>query len=186
MLASPFGWCFETTLENPEFWYFQILGPFLKMVTSDEDFSNKISSDVDRQPFTGPHIYGETYSCFDHTVLHHHYSYGGNNGGTIGLHGIKATTRFSPVNNAGAMEMAGDATLKKSLLLKSSSDVTIFKVDQESGNTEIQGSLNVVSKRTTLNGDVTLGGSTSDSITSKGNLFAFGTNDLTGKRISRT
>ena len=58
-------------------------------------------------------------------------SFGSNQGGKIELYDNSNNKVFS-VNNAGTMEVAGDATLKKSLLLKSSSDVTIFKVDQES------------------------------------------------------
>ena len=60
-------------------------------------------------------------------------------------------------------------------------------MDEESGNTEIHGSLDVRSQSTTLNGDVTLGDSNSDTITSNGDLFAYGTNyfnsetDITGK-----
>ena len=83
-------------------------------------------------------------------------SFGSNQGGKIELYDNSVNKVFS-VNNAGTMEVAGDATLKKSLSLKSPSDTTIFKVDEVSGNTEIHGSLNVKSQSTTLNGDVTLG-----------------------------
>ena len=113
-------------------------------------------------------------------------SYDSNEGGKIELYDVSDNKVFS-VNNAGTMEVVGDTTLKKSLSLKSPSDTTIFKVDEESGNTEIHGSLNVKSQSTTLNGDVTLGDSTSDTITSNGDLFAYGTNyfnsetDITGK-----
>ena len=113
-------------------------------------------------------------------------SYDVNQGGKIELYDDSDDKVFS-INNAGTMEVAGDVTIKETLFLKSSSDTTIFKVDEESGNTEIYGSLDVRSQITTLNGDVALGDSNFDTITSNGNLFAYGSNyfssetDITGK-----